>query len=299
MTIILFLLLPLILSAVATPLLIFFSKKRKIFDFPEGDILKIHKTPISMLGGLAMFSAVLILFLFLAVLDVRFLYVAAGSLIIFALGIWDDLKWKHITSRKPLIKFFFLVLCSLISSLVLYFCGIRFFLFPFLAPLYIFVFINAVNYQDGIDGQAGILSLVSFVGFLVLSIISGNYFSLIISLAFLGAILGFLSYNFPPAKIFMGDSGAYFLGFGLATLSIFFSTNILSGLFIIGLPLFDGIYSNARRALRGKSIFLGDREHFYDRMINRGFSVRRTLFISASMQMFFVIIGIVLYIISR
>ena len=159
--------------------------------------------------------------------------------------------------------------------------------------------INAVNYQDGIDGQAGILSSISFLGFITLGVISGNSFSLIISLAFLGAILGFLFYNFPPAKIFMGDSGAYLIGFALTLLAIIFSTNILAGLLIVGLPLFDGIYSNARRMMKGRSIFLGDREHFYDRMINKGFSVKKTLFISAFAQVFFVIIGILLYITNR
>lgn len=293
-----FLLLSFVISATAIPLLIFFSQKKRIFDFPEGDNLKIHKMPTSFFGGLAMFLAIAILFLSLSISNVRFLYVTLGSLIIFALGFWDDLKWKHISTRKPLLKFFFLVLCSLLSALILYFCGIRFFLFPFLAPIYIFVFINAVNYQDGIDGQAGVLSLISLFGICVMSLLSANNFSLIISLSFLGAVLGFLLYNFPPAKIFMGDSGAYLLGFALALLLIIFSKNILSGLFVIGLPLFDGIYSNTRRALKGKAIFLGDREHIYDRMLNRGFSIKKTIFISCVAQVFFVIIGILLYIIN-
>lgn len=298
MTAIIFLLLSFIISFAIVPTLISFSKKKRIFDFPEGDILKIHKNPVPILGGTAMFVAVTILFLVLAISNIKFLYIALGCLIIFILGIWDDLKWKHVSSRKPLLKFSFLVLCSLLSSLALYFCGIKFFLFPLLAPIYVFVFINAVNYQDGIDGQAGVLSLLSFAGFAVLSIISGNYLSLIFSLLFIGTILGFLYYNLPPAKIFMGDSGAYLLGFALSALAIIFSKNILSGIFIFGLPLFDGIYSNVRRALKGKSIFLGDREHFYDRMINRGFSVRKTLFISSVLQVLFVVIGIFMYIIN-
>jgi len=298
MTAIFFLLLPFVISIVAIPFLISFSQRKRIFDFPEGDNLKIHKIPISIFGGLAMLLAVNIMFLFLGISGAKFLSIAFGCLIIFILGLWDDLRWKHISLIKPYVKFFFLVFCSLLSALILYFFGIRFFLFPFLAPVYIFIFINAINYQDGIDGQAGFLSLISFLGFYILSIISGNGFALIISLSFIGAVFGFLLYNFPPARIFMGDSGAYLLGFALAVLSILFSKNILGPLFIVGLPLFDGIYSNIRRIFKGKSIFLGDREHFYDKMIDRGFSVKKTLFISSMMQLFFVIAGIFVYIIS-
>jgi len=288
-----------IITVVTIPFLISFSKKKNIFDFPEGDALKIHKMPISLFGGLAMLIATDTIFLFLSFWKIEFLFVTLAGLIIFALGFYDDLKWKHISLRKPYIKFFFLIFCSFGATLVLYFSGIKFYLFPILVGAgYIFVLINAINYQDGMDGQAGFLSAISFLGFCILSFISGNPFSLAFSLVFLGAVLGFLIYNFPPAKIFMGDSGAYLIGFSLALLAMVFSTNVLSHLLIIGLPLFDGVYSNIRRLLKGKSIFLGDREHFYDKMLNKGFSVEKTLALSCTLQIFFVISGIFVYIIN-
>lgn len=283
-----------LISAASVPLLIFFSQNKKVFDFPEGDELKIHKKPVSILGGFSLFLAAMTAFLFLNYqnYNYRYIFFILGCLIIFLLGLWDDLKWKHISARKPYFKFFLLTVCSLAAAFVLYFSGYKSYLLIFSAFIYIFILINAINYQDGMDGQAGILVFISLIGFSVLSYISGDKFSLEISLAFLGAVLGFLIYNFPPAKIFMGDSGAYLLGFVLATLVLNFSNNILSALFIIGLPLFDGVYTNLRRLLKGKSIFLGDREHFYDKMIKKGFSVKKTLFISAVVQTLFVISGV-------
>ncbi len=285
-----------LISLAITPFLISISKKKKLFDFPEGDNLKIHKTHVPIFGGMAMLLAICLSLLFFGFLDARFVYTALGCFCVFFLGLWDDLKWKHISLRKPHIKFFFLIFCSLASSLFLYLAGINFYLFPFLTFFYVFILINAVNYQDGMDGQAGFLVLISLLGFYFLSFISGNNFSSVVSLLFSGAVAGFLAYNFPPAKIFMGDSGAYLLGFILAVLAIIFSKDIAAHLFIIGLPLFDGVYSNIRRVFKGKSIFLGDREHFYDKMLNKGFSVKKTLFISCALQIIFVAIGVFLYI---
>jgi len=295
-----FFLLSFLISIVAIPFLISLSNKKKFFDFPEGDKLKIHRSPISFLGGTAMLLAIIVPFLFIGVSNFKFIDLALCCSIIFSVGLWDDIKWKQISSknpsRKPYDKLFFLILCSLVAAAVLFFAGVKLYLFPILAFFYIFVLINAVNYQDGMDGQAGFLVLISLLGFWVLSIISNNIFSLSILPILIGAIFGFLVYNFPPAKIFMGDSGAYLLGFVLAVFAIIFSKDILSGLFILGLPLFDGVYTNLRRVLRGKSIFLGDREHFFDKMLARGFSVKKTLFISCVSQVVFVAVGILLYI---
>jgi UDP-GlcNAc:undecaprenyl-phosphate GlcNAc-1-phosphate transferase len=168
-----------------------------------------------------------------------------------------------------------------------------------LASIYIFVVINSINYQDGIDGLAGGLSVISLIGFIILSLFLNNNFTLITSLIFLGAILSFLIFNFPPAKIFMGDSGAYSLGFALTVLAISFAKpyniySALSPIFIIGLPVFDGVFSNVRRIFYGKSIFFGDRNHFYDKLL-RIFSIRKTLLISYSLQILSVIIGLIIY----
>lgn len=289
-------LIPFLISVTSIPFLIYFSRKKNIMDFAGGDDLKIHKEPISFFGGVAIFIGSVLSFFVFGFWDIKFFLIIFGCATMFFLGLWDDFKWKHVSRRKPYVKFVFLVLCSLTTSLLLYFSGIKFYMFPFLAFFYIFVLINAVNYQDGIDGQAGILFLISMVGFYILSLISGNSFALQICTIFLGAVAGFIVYNFPPAKIFMGDSGAYLLGFVLAMMAIFFSRNVAGHIFILGLPLFDGVYINLKRLLMGRSIFLGDRQHFYDKMIDRGFSVRKTVIVSAALQVVFVAAGILIYI---
>lgn len=302
-------LIPFLISLISIPFLIKAAGKKKLFDVSEGDELKIHRTPISYLGGLAMILSATIGFLFFGFLQEgfwgRIFGIILGAISIFLLGFWDDLKWKHISKIQPRRKFLFLIVLSLLASVFLVFNGTRINFLPqiyfviFLTGGYVFVLINAVNYQDGIDGLAGGLTFISLIGFIILSIFSGNIFYLYFSFVILGAVLGFLFFNFPPAKIFMGDSGAYFLGFILVVLASFYSKyyNVLSligPVFIIGIPVFDGVFTNIRRIFAKKSIFLGDRNHFYDRLLQKGFSVKKTLLISYSLQVLFVIIGVII-----
>ncbi len=297
---------PFFVGVVLIPLLIHFSEKnKKMVDVAEGDALKIHKKPISLLGGVAMAIAIATGFLF--ILEKNVVVILLAGSIIFLLGFWDDVKWKHITTIKPMIKFVLLLICTLVPGILLAMTGIGFNFFPFfilsafLSFIYIFVVINAVNYQDGMDGLAGGLVAISLAGFITLSIITGSYFAMVISIISLGAVLSFLIFNFPPAKVFMGDSGAYLLGFILAVLAIIFSKpyttySVLAPIFIIGLPIFDGVFTNVRRLVNGKSIFLGDRSHFYDRLMQRGFSVKKTLFICYFLQIALVLVGVLLYV---
>ncbi len=286
----------------------FSEKTGFLVDVPEGDFLKIHTQKIPLIGGLAILisSAINLSFVLLKYQDFKIIALLFGVAVVFALGFWDDLKWKHITTIKPFIKFALLIVATLIPAITLFFVGITFNFLPYyaisvlLSFFYIFLVINSVNYQDGIDGLAGGLVFISLAGFFVLSVFLNNFFAIYISLIFLGVVLAFLVFNFPPAKIFMGDSGAYVLGFILAILAMVFSKpfNIYSALgpaFIIGLPIFDGIYTNIRRLLLGKSIFFGDRSHFYDKLIQKGFSVKKTLAICYSLQIVFVILGILIY----
>ena len=286
-----------------------FSEKTGMFlDTAEGDILKIHTKKTSLLGGAAIVISVFSSLFFLdQQLILKIAGFFAGLIVIFLTLVIDDLKWKHGSRSKPILKAIMLVSGAAISAFILFFSGIFFSFFPlavlaiFFNFIYIFLSINSVNYQDGMDGLAGGLVLISLIGFFVLSLLSGNNLGLIISLSSMGAVLAFLFFNFPPAKIFMGDSGAYSLGFILAVLAFIFSKpyNILTVIgpfFVIGIPVFGGIFSNIRRIFLGKSIFLGDRSHFYDKMLSRGFSVKRTLFISCALQIIFVAIGVFLYV---
>ena len=199
-------------------------------------------------------------------------------------------------------KFFLLVAIPLISSFLLSFGGFSFFggslfLAIFISAFVMFVVMNAVNYQDGMDGLAGGLAAISFAGFFLGGMITGNFLIAGVSLILLGAVLGFLAFNFPRASIFMGDSGAYFLGFFLAFLAIASFggnsiQNILAPVFIVGVPLFEGGFTNIRRVMRGKSLFLGDRSHVYDLLLQKRYSVKKVLFYFYVAQSISVIFGL-------
>jgi len=295
-----------ILGIILIPYLIRFSEKNHSFvDIAKGDELKIHKKPISLFGGLGMFVSMV--FGVALLFDPSATTVILGALPVFILGYWDDFKWKHVTTIRPLFKFFLLIVSCLASALILLFFGISFNFIPIsIIPLFfsfcmIFILINAVNYQDGIDGLAGSLVFISILGFSVVGFFIQSEFILTISLISLASIAAFLIFNLFPAKIFMGDSGAYALGFLLSAIAItivkpYNLLTIFGIIFIIGLPLFDGVFTNVRRIMSGKSIFLGDRSHFYDKLMKGGFSVWKTLFICCFIQIFSVIIGIFLLI---
>lgn len=170
---------------------------------------------------------------------------------------------------------------------------------------------NATNLLDGLDGLCSGVTAIIATGFLllVMSIASWQLWGggphhqftgliMIISLALLGAVLGFLPYNFNPASIFMGDAGSMLLGFVCATLMIMFSERegmlkwFIGALFIFGLPFFDTGLAFARRWINGKPVFQGDRSHFYDQLIDRGLSVRQTVLICYGLALFFVIMGV-------
>ncbi|MEK7061870.1 MAG: MraY family glycosyltransferase [Patescibacteria group bacterium] len=302
-------LLSLFVVIIIIPILIKVSQKTNfLVDTPKGDALKIHTKNIPLLGGLAMFLSVSItmIFLFGQSLDEKLVAIFLAMLPVFLLGFYDDLKWKHISTIKPLLKFFLLLVCTFTPSLILSMIGIGFNFVPvftisvLLGFVYIFISINSINYQDGMDGLAGGQVFISLLGFAFLSFILGNSFALLVSLIFLGSVLAFLIFNFPPAKVFMGDSGAYSLGFILAVLAMLFSKpfniySVLGPVLIIGLPIFDGVYANIRRLVAGKSIFLGDRSHFYDKLLQKGFSTKKTLAVCYFLQILLVLIGIVLY----
>ena len=279
------------------------GERYKIYDLATEDPLKIHKKSVSCLGGLAMILAMGIVFSLKMILENNFnwqiLGIIIGAVLIFLIGFTDDLKWRDKFRIKRIYKFIFLVLFSGLSALIIFKVGIGIGLI--LTFGFIFILINAINYQDGMDGAAGATVIISLIAFGFLAWNFSNNLALLISLVSGSITLGFLFFNFPPAKIFMGDAGAYFLGFILAVLTLIFSkpysiSTILGLVFILGLPLFDGIFTNLRRLAKGKSIFIGDRVHFFDRLLQKGFSVPKTLLICCIIHIIFVILGLSVYI---
>ncbi len=282
-----------LISFAATPMVISLAHRVNAIDVPK-DTRRIHKKPTPLLGGLAIFYGFIVSVLCFATLDRETTGILIGSVIIVTVGIIDD-----ISDMKAIIK----LLCQIIAASVVVYSGVRIELFanPFSAwfgapyiildywvsvAITIFWIVgvcNAVNLIDGLDGLAVGVSSIASLSMLALTLITNNLNVAIITAAVAGAGFGFLPYNFNPAKIFMGDTGALFLGFILACISvqgflklaaiISFAIPIL----VLGLPIFDTVFAIFRRVLTGRSPMSPDRGHLHHRLLDMGFSQRQTV----------------------
>jgi UDP-GlcNAc:undecaprenyl-phosphate GlcNAc-1-phosphate transferase len=145
---------------------------------------------------------------------------------------------------------------------------------------------NAVNFIDGVDGLAGSVITISCVtlGVIFMALAPSNVVGALVSFILAGSMLGFLTYNFNPAKIFMGDSGALFGGFLLATLSVMYSMQadgwkMYVPLLILAVPILDITFSSLRRILKGTSPFVADAEHIHHKLLQFGFTQNKAVFV--------------------
>ena len=302
------LLISFIVSVIAIPVLRDFGIKKHFWDEPGK--LKVHKKPIPYLGGVGIFLGFIFGLIFARLLHqisgLQATGIIIGSIVILFLGFWDDLKWKK--EVNPAFK----LLCQFLAGALILFIltkiGVDFkfsinpIICAIIAGVYIVGAMNALNMQDGLDGLAGGITTISLVGFIALSISNSMTFPLILCLALLGGIVGFLIYNWNPASIFMGDNGSHFLGFSLAILAIMFSGHpiynpkeFIGPLFIIGLPIIDAGWAIIRRISKGQSPLQGDRGHLYDRLRQKGLSTKKTVLICYTIQIIIVGIGVMIY----
>ncbi|MFA6150266.1 MAG: MraY family glycosyltransferase [Chitinophagaceae bacterium] len=296
--------LSMLLCMSAIPRIIYISKKKKIFDQPDS-YRKVHTDVIPNLGGIAIFLGFsVIASLFINPEDfAHWNYIIAAILILFITGIKDDL-----INVNPSKKFIAQIAASsIVAVLADYrlenlhgFLGI--YEMPYTMSLFVTIvgctFIsNAFNLIDGIDGLAGTIAIICSFFLGIAFAITGNYSPAIISFALLGAVIGFLRYNYQPAKIFMGDSGSLVIGFIIAVLSIIltdvvkhFEGNILfhspkavllGALSLLFIPVFDTFRVFTTRIIKGKSPFSADRTHLHHYLLDLGFSHTRTVIILA------------------
>ncbi len=165
---------------------------------------------------------------------------------------------------------------------------------------------NSTNLIDGLDGLCGGITAVTAVGFMALAwLMAGRdsanaasfWLVLAISAAVFGASVGFLCFNFPPASMFMGDSGSLLLGFNMAVLIILMTEGgswrgLAGSLLIFGFPIFDTALAIARRGLNGRPLLVGDRSHFYDQLRDRGLTVRETIAVCYGLGGLFAALGL-------
>lgn len=285
-----------VMAAIFTPLTIKLANKIGVMDIPN-DSRKIQAKPMPRLGGLAFIMAFLIstLFVFLTfdVHDnVNLFGVFVGAAIVAVTGFIDDAK-----GLKPWVKLLgqsLAAVCVIASGIRIFYMELPFFsmfgLNEFVSIVITFCWIvgvtNAFNLIDGLDGLATGVSAISTLAMLVIFILNGAAPSVFILVsALLGGLIGFLPYNFNPAKTFMGDTGSNFLGFILATLSMlglaktYTLMAIVLPVIILGLPIFDTLFAICRRIMNHKPIMQADRGHLHHKLMDAGLTQRQVVVI--------------------
>lgn len=253
---------------------------------------KIHSKPMPRLGGLAIYAAFLLGYMIYGSNTPQMLSVLIGSFLILMMGVFDDIspiraKYKLLVqiAASLIVVFYGKIYLTEVSVL-----GLNF-VMPaplnyILSSMIVVGLVNAINLMDGLDGMASGISSIYFLTIAIVAYILNRFGGLDIMLAIimLGATLGFLVYNFPPASTFMGDSGSNFLGFMIAVISLLgfkvtTFTSLIIPFVILALPIFDIAFSIFRRLLKGQGIAEPDKEHFHHQLLKMKFSPRTSVII--------------------
>ena len=294
----------LILSLAITPISMVLAKKTNFLDIPKDD-RRMHKKAVPTMGGLAIICAFVIVSLLVKnfILDKfewaingsvgseKIFAVIIGGAIIFLIGIIDDK-----IDLNPWVK----LLGQIICASIVYFMGVRIMeigLFGwtfsgsvgaeiagyFVTVLWLVAITNTINLIDGLDGLAAGVATIASLSIAYVGYIQGMYALTFYMVVLAGSSAGFLPFNFFPAKVFMGDCGAMFLGFTFATVSILDNTKsatlmaVIVPVLVLGVPVFDVFFAVVRRTANGKSIFSADKGHLHHQLTRIGLGQRRTV----------------------
>ena len=310
-----------LITAILTPLVIRFA--RKIGAIDRGGYRRVSFGDIPFLGGLGVAAPVIVIYLLFGLAGVlivsnweliwrinqdwldplmnfasgrleyssSFIVLAIGGLAVLLLGLIDDLK-----GMRARVK--------LIGQLIIasYICAFGYYLQSMYIPLvgavefapgvgimisiiWIVGLINAFNLIDGLDGLATGIALIASIALAILGVINGNVFVVISCSVLAGSLAGFLVFNFPPASIFLGDTGSMFIGYSLATITLMGTYKaetaiiVLAPMLALSFPIFETLISMVRRFIRGVPIFSGDHYHTHHRLLGKGFSKRQSVLI--------------------
>lgn len=297
-----------VVALIVTPISIKVAPKIGAMDVPK-DERRMHNKAMPRFGGVAIYAGIMVSLAGFAGDDMSIVSIMIGCTLIFVLGLIDDIK-----NLKPIIKFGGQVICAA----VLYAQGIRIeFITNYfgdgsmvfgdiacflITVLWIVAITNAVNLIDGLDGLAAGIAAISALCIGYVAYIHGQYMPTLAMMVIAGAALGFLPYNFHPAKTFMGDGGSQLLGFSIAAFSILGTVKsttivvVIIPALVLGLPIFDTLMAIIRRTLRRQSIGTADKEHLHHRIMRAGYGQKR-----AVMLMYCIsgIMGIVAVLYSR
>jgi len=283
----------LLLALLLTPVVERIAPRIGALDHPE--VRRVHHKITPTAGGLAIFTA-----FWLAVVAVGFsqstpeiVGVLVGSLLLVAICLVDDIHGLHPAPR---------LVGQIIAATIAVYAGVRIVGItnplalrggnPYLAlgrwsgpltVLWIVFMINAINWLDGLDGLAAGVCALAAGTLTIMAATSGMLPVAVIGAAIAGACLGFLPYNFSPARIFMGDTGAMSLGYLLACISVMgtFKSTAAVAVFIpvlvMGVPIYDTLSTTFQRMISGKPVYNADRTHLHHRLLDRGLSVTQTV----------------------
>ncbi|MDQ0254505.1 UDP-GlcNAc:undecaprenyl-phosphate GlcNAc-1-phosphate transferase [Evansella vedderi] len=278
----------LVLSFVITPFIIKLAFKIGATDCPDNR--KVHTKVMPRMGGLAIYVSFLVGSLLISPADPFHYSILIGSFVIVLVGVLDDIY--NLSAKMKLAG-------QITAALIVIIYGglqIEFINLPFggvlefgllsipITLFWIVAITNAINLIDGLDGLAAGVSAIALVTLGAMAVIMGNYYVIIIALVLLASTLGFLYFNFHPAKIFMGDTGALFLGYMIAVLSLLGFKNItlvalIIPVLILGVPIADTIFAIIRRRISKIPFYVPDRSHLHHSLLDYGFSHRQTVLI--------------------
>ncbi|RKD22079.1 undecaprenyl-phosphate alpha-N-acetylglucosaminyl 1-phosphate transferase [Ammoniphilus oxalaticus] len=291
------------LTLVATPLVKKLAVRWGAVDKP--DHRKVHTRIMPRLGGLAIYISFAICFFLFVPKTKEALSIFIGGTIIVITGAIDD---RYQISPKAKL------LGQIIAATIVMVGGLRVELFnlPFdgqinfswllsipITMLWVVGVTNAVNLIDGLDGLAAGVSGIALLAMSVMAFMMANTLAILFGVILLGAVIGFLFFNFHPAKIFMGDTGSLFLGFNLAALSVLGFKQVALMAFIVpililGVPLSDTFYAIVRRWLHKEPIFQPDKNHLHHCLLSMGYSHRKTVIVIYSISAVFALSAVLL-----
>lgn len=292
-----------VISLALTPVVIKVGPKLGFLDIPK-DNRRMHKRPMPIAGGIAIYIAATVAILVFIPLNKNILSLIIGSTIILISGLLDD---KYSISPKAKIAFQLAagLMIALSGSQIEFFTNIistkevvwlKYLSIP-VTLFWICGITNTVNLIDGLDGLAAGVSLISAVSLMCIALKMNHVAVAIIAAAVGGSCLGFLPYNFNPAKIFMGDTGALYLGFMLSYISIQgvmkYATTLMIfvPVLVLGVPVFDTAFAMIRRYISGKKIFDADKGHLHHRLLALGLTQRQTVLILYAISLIFGILA--------
>jgi len=288
-----------IINLYITPLLIYISHKHSIFDIV--DDRKVHSEDTSRLGGIGIYLSFIISTLISPIIvsvilkgtfpfknsEIKLPFLILGTFVIFITGVLDD--FTPIRARYKLVGQIVASILVIIGGAVISYVHIPFtestinlgyFSYP-ITILWIIGITNSINLIDGIDGLSSGISIIAAMIFGVVFLLYGQFISAIICFSLVGSLFGYLFFNFPPARIFMGDSGSLFLGFILAVLPIatfpHSGTSLILPVTMLAIPIVDVFAAIWRRIRDKRNIFSPDKFHIHHKLLNLGINNRNIL----------------------